>query len=182
MIANLSFPHDCGRCVLGSAWPVAQQFFSFGWGKVSGSTILSLTVPVTVPSLRCALLSAKQFSSFGARTGRARQNRFAQAKGKAIAVPLAGSLGRAHHAKGRANDELKGCDSPFLSLQRDLPMASPPAPRLCDEWQSNCFANGQVRSSFAVRAPCAHQRRGNGKVLGQVHRKDGAATGSVSER
>ena len=55
-----------------------------------------------------ALPVAKQFSSFGARTGRARQNRFAQAKVKVNDFPLAGSLGRAHRAKGKANDELKG--------------------------------------------------------------------------
>ena len=46
-------------------------------------------MPVAAPSLRCAWPVAKQFTNFGARTGHARQNRFAQTKGKTNAAPLA---------------------------------------------------------------------------------------------
>ena len=102
-------------------------------------------MPVATPSLRCAWPVAQQFTSVGARTGRARQNRFAQAKVGANGFPFARSLGRTH------------CQWLRRLRLHAPPMAEPLAPRLCGEWQSNRFANGLVRSNFAVRAPKAEQ-------------------------
>ena len=127
-------------------------------------------MPVAAPSLRSAWPVAQQFTNFGARTGRARQNRFAQAKVGANGFPFARSLGRTH------------CQWLRRLRLHAPPMASPPAPWLCGEWQSKRFANGLVRSSFAGRALCAPPRQGIGLAQGQAHRKDAPATGTGCER
>ncbi len=120
-----------------------------------------------------ALPCAKLSPAFGARTGRALQDCCAHAKGEANEVPMVAEPGACALCQ-------------WLSRLRfhALLATKPLAPRSCHEWQSDRFAIGLARSSLAVRAPCAHPRRSNGKVLGQAlpkTRRPQARWGKVSD-
>ena len=102
--------------------------------------------------------------------------------GKTGILPVAatpGSYSFAHRRLSRRRPR----GSAALPLEA-LPLTEPLAPRSCHEWQSDRFAIGLARSSLAVRAPCAHPRRSNGKVLGQAlpkTRRPQARWGKVSD-
>ncbi len=48
--------------------------------------------------------------------------------------------------------------------------------------EGQCPAHGQVRSSFAVRAPCAHHRKASAPPMARCSAKKRAATGKENER
>jgi len=104
------------------------------------------------------------------------------ALGKTGILPVAatpGSYSFAHRRLSRRRPR----GSAALPLEA-LPLTEPLAHRPSHEWQSDRFAIGLARSSLAVRAPCAHPRRSNGKVLVQAlpkTRRPQARWGKVSD-
>ena len=97
-----------------------------------------------------ALPCAKHYPSFGARTGRARQNCCARPKGKAKAIHWRGAFGEWTPSGNAKAIHWRG---------------TPTAPR---QRQSKWIAHAPRANRFAVRAPCAHPRWGIGQALGKA--------------
>ena len=119
-------------------------------GKASGSTSLSLTEPVAAPFLEALCRVLCQCSAFGARTGRALQDCFALGRRRSNCFAIRCRAG-AQAARPLAS----------MKPQAAQPMVKRARPRLYYHWYPIGVAFGLCAGSFAVRAPCAHQRLGN---------------------
>ena len=136
-------PHLC-LSVFGSALPSALPLLRLGQGKGQWKHN-----PFTHRSCACAFLEALcqvlcQCSALGARTGRALQNGLHTERLQTICRAI---------GEGPSRGPRQRINNGFTRRHPLSEGSSPLAPHWLCLWV--------VRSSFAVRAPCAHQRQGN---------------------
>ncbi len=122
------------------------------------------------PFLEALCLVISQCSAFGARTGRALQNCFALGRWRSNCFAIRCRAG-AQAARPLAS----------MKPQAAQPMVKRARSRLYYHWHPIGVAFGLCAGSFAVRAPCAHQRLGNASHKAKRFQKR-AGTGAVGER
>ncbi len=148
------FPYRaCGRRVFGSAWPSTLPLLSLGYAHGARTARLLRARPMAKQSL-CRSWQGRRANG--------------SIKGQA-------SRGRAALPRGRRRERRRCANGydPGAAATGKMPVSPNAAfpmwqgrPRPCSKaevvvprhWHSNRFAIVFVRSSFAVRAPCAHQR------------------------
>ena len=145
VIAHLSPTAPVAGASLEALCRVLCHCSALGRGKVSGSIHLSLTAPVACPSLEALYRVLCHCSALGARTGRALQN---------------GLHTEREPSFGSAIDEGPSGESPS-SMAQHSPCPKAPLPEGSSSMEMHPLCPWAVRSSFAVRALCAHQRKRN---------------------
>ncbi len=136
--------------------------------------------PFTHRARACASLEAlcrwrSQFSAFGARTGRALQDCFHAEHELSTCFTFGEGPSRGHRQRVN-NGFARRHPSPPLAQHSPCPKA--PLPEGSSPMAQHSLCLWAVRSSFAVRAPCAHQRkRSAAHMVKRFQRRRGGGLG-----